>query len=221
MIICADRDSAHCGYSFSCDVWSAGCVLLSLLARIDVSPFRYGLPEGRLEEVFTSILSAECAAAMQRVESAEARDLVARMLTLRPVERIWASRSLEHAWLSRGVEKAEEAPLFSRQARSSSVSRKRLPPLQQSPTSARPPTADHMKPTADRPPHGDAALTRRNSQPDALFGRSPRRSSTARPSAAPVDADVLGQTGHLDGPSRGLGRRERRQGRRDAVPLAV
>jgi len=86
VIMCLSDEGDWSGYAYSCDVWSAGCVLLAVLGGIQESPFRYGRRE--IDEVFTAILEAECRLALGRVASPQALDLVEQMLTLRPVERI-------------------------------------------------------------------------------------------------------------------------------------
>jgi serine/threonine protein kinase len=97
VVVCAHDDAS--GYSFPCDIWSAGCVLYAVATRSEASPVT---DEGRrdLGQVFEAILN--CRVAWDRVPGgadSELASLLRGMLTLRPADRSTAAEALQHPWL--------------------------------------------------------------------------------------------------------------------------
>mmetsp|Transcript_549 Transcript_549/g.609 ORF Transcript_549/g.609 Transcript_549/m.609 type:complete len:265 (+) Transcript_549:555-1349(+) len=82
-------------YDYKCDIWSAGVILFILLSGYP--PFNASSDEKIVEKV------AEGKYSMEEDEwsliSEEAKDLVRKMLTMNPRERISAQDALKHPWI--------------------------------------------------------------------------------------------------------------------------
>ncbi|KAL3919108.1 MAG: hypothetical protein SGPRY_005752 [Prymnesium sp.] len=96
VVMCAKPGSA--GYSFPCDVWSAGCVVFALLTGHEHGPFAVAPGGARnLCLVFDAVLT--CKAQFEEIPDDMARDLVWHMLALKPDLRYTAEDAQTHPWL--------------------------------------------------------------------------------------------------------------------------
>lgn len=104
MVLCAESGAA--GYSFPCDLWSAGCVIFSILTGQTRGPFHCEGEGGErdLSALFEAILTAKLP--LDRIGDYWARDLVSNLLSIRPEQRSTAADALTHPWLAADEEAA-------------------------------------------------------------------------------------------------------------------
>lgn len=102
VVVCAHDDAE--GYTFPCDVWSAGAVLFAVVAGLEHSPFAGGERgsggERSLGEIFEAILACDVPWGLLPEGAAQPRDFLQALLTLKPDERRTAAESLRHPWLA-------------------------------------------------------------------------------------------------------------------------
>lgn len=94
------RVRSSCRFLWPQDVWSAGCVIFSLVSGRfnDNGPFATGDDDETLETVYQAILEKRLA--MDHIASADARELLRSMLVMVPDQRVSAAEALEHKWLA-------------------------------------------------------------------------------------------------------------------------
>ncbi len=104
---CLEDEDEAAGYDFSCDTWSAGCILHILLCG--KTPF------GHIEdtdEMYEAIL--EGSVALDSPEwahvSAEAKELVRGLLTVDPSQRVTGGAVLASPWMTRGQLEQQKLP---------------------------------------------------------------------------------------------------------------
>ncbi len=215
VLVCATREN-NAGYSFPADVWGAGCVLFALMVgRLDdTSPFnpaanpaanppkagrcadadgsreRTVPRESAYSSLFENILEKRLSFA--ELPSAGAKDLLQRLLALKPHERCSASGALSHSWLAFERPSANNpfgitAPALNRRASASCVAglvggqRSRRSSLVGTPRGASPkPPSQHVSPStprAETSPRGFGVAT-----------QSARRAGAAANDASPRDS---------------------------------
>lgn len=94
------------GYGSECDIWSLGVVLYIMLCGY--APFHHD----QVQRLFQMIMRGRIAFPDREWSgvSAEAKDLVQRMLQVDPAQRITARGVLEHSWIVRNVTPGPEMP---------------------------------------------------------------------------------------------------------------
>jgi len=97
VIVCSVREAG--GYSYSADVWAAGCIIYSLVTdqlRCD-GPFGDSHQDDDVEAIFTKILSEE----LRLDDIAQApRNLLSKMLVVQPSQRCSVADALKDPWIS-------------------------------------------------------------------------------------------------------------------------
>ena len=122
IVMCAS--GAADGYSFPCDIWSAGCVVFAIVTAQPHGPFHimarrpgeggHGGKKGGMAGLFECILAGKLP--LDIVEDYLARDLLTNLLAIRPENRYTAIDALTHPWLIHDDEADASGDLSSTEA---------------------------------------------------------------------------------------------------------
>ena len=98
-ILFAQKNVVHAGYDKSCDMWSLGVILYTMLCGYPPFSVSGNRPVAELQQKIEDA-AFEFPEEQWRDVSVEARDLIGALLTVDPKRRIDARGALKHAWVT-------------------------------------------------------------------------------------------------------------------------